>query len=131
MGMDDVAKLKAVVKLIDVNHPENDAKRSLWKGDCAFLAICWEPCLIVGLFERDQKKIENYIGMCGSRIVDGTSDVIKSKEHEELQGAVNRYAIKYNQYLYDYLDTHRNSLSRYYIEGVSSLKDAFRKAMEP
>jgi hypothetical protein len=72
----------------------SDVDASISKGDCRFLVcIGWGP--IAPGIAQDDPKIKKY----GTRILDGTGDMIFGEDHKRYKKAAADYASRYNTLL--------------------------------
>jgi hypothetical protein len=87
--------LKAVLKSLNLQNPEQDVSANSVKGDLRFTCICGYACYTPGVDKDDLALTKKY----GKRCLDGTSDVVEGDEHGKLIESARTYAEKYNDTL--------------------------------
>lgn len=84
--------LKAVLRSLNLQNPEQDVNANSAKRDLRFICICGYACYTPGVDKDDLSMTEKY----GKRCLDGTSDVVEGDEHGKLIETARTYAEKYN-----------------------------------
>ncbi|TDF35665.1 hypothetical protein EYS14_19870 [Alteromonadaceae bacterium M269] len=88
------AKLRTDIEGVELEAPEQDAKKKLAYGDHRLLGVVG---FTIEFPPLDKFKDDEIICALGTRVPDGLGDVIESDEHNELMTKWYRYAVKYNK----------------------------------
>ena len=87
--------LKAVLRSLNLQNPEQDVNANSAKQDLRFICICGYACYTPGVDKEDIALTKKY----GQRCLDSTSDVVEGEKHGRLIEAAKTYAEKYNDIL--------------------------------
>ncbi len=84
--------LKATLRSLNLQNPDQDVNTNSAKLDLRFICICGYACYTPGVEKTDLALTKKY----GTRCFDGTSDVVEGDEHGKLIETARIYAEKYN-----------------------------------
>ena len=90
--------LKATIAELNLVDPPSDARRNAAQGDLRLIGVTDFACHPPG---REGDELASFAEAHGLRCLAGTSDVIESKEHAELDRQVRDYGIQYNKAIVD------------------------------
>ena len=88
------------LKWVEKADPIKDAEQAIMKKDFRFLGISGRGTTVPGLPEEAYWE---YTKKYGVNVIKGTSDVIWGDEHLRLIRIAEKYAMKYNQILFEHL----------------------------
>jgi len=94
-----LAVLKTEIASFNLSNPEEDVERNYANNDKRFIAVVGIAAYCPGLTKDETSLLNKY----GIRTIDGTSDMIESEEHGQLQAKATRYAEHYNKALLEKL----------------------------
>ena len=88
------AKLRTDIEGVELEAPEQDAKKKLAYGDHRLLGVVG---FTIEFPPLDKFKDDEILCALGTRVPNGLGDVVESDEHNELMTKWYRYAVKYNK----------------------------------
>ena len=91
-----IATLSRTLATLNLSDPFADLELNLKQGDHRFIGINGYTCMATGIADIEYQLLRRF----GFRCLDGTSDVIESKEHDRLQEKASAYAREYILELY-------------------------------
>lgn len=94
-----IAVLKASVLPIDLDSPEQDAKKRIGHEDFRLIAIPELTIRIPGISSQEDYKILCYFGV---KQIDGMTHAAEDLPHLKLMGKFKTYISKYNQYMIEF-----------------------------
>ncbi len=94
------ARLKTTLRMLNVDNPALDVRINVSFGDYRFIGLTDYSC---DAPIRGESPLTKMVERYGLRCLDGTTDMSEGPEYEDLVEVARRYAISYNQHLYDHI----------------------------
>ena len=94
------ARLKTTLRTLNIDEPGLDVRANVSFGDYRFVGLTDYSC---DAPIREEGPMTKMIERYGLRCLDGTTDMSEGPEYESLVRVARRYAIAYNQHLYDHI----------------------------
>ncbi|HET9049009.1 MAG TPA: hypothetical protein VFN29_08640 [Chiayiivirga sp.] len=96
----NTAILKTTLAGLNLDNPDDDARHNAAHGDLRLIGVTDYSCHPPG---REGLELASFAETYGLRCLDGTSDVIESKEFGELDKQARDYSVQYNRAIVEFI----------------------------